>query len=196
MGSCCVTQRAQPSAPWQPRGVGWGRGWKAGSRGRGHMYTYCWFTLLQGRNQYIVKQLSSNLKKVTSYTLLYLKRITNGDILYSTWNSAQCYVAAWMGGGFREGWMWSRYSRVWLCATPQTAAYQAPPSLGFSTQEHWSGLPFPSPMHESEKWKWTHPVVSDRSQPHRLQPTRLLRPWDFPGKSTGVGCHCLLLEAA
>ena len=30
------------------------------------------------------------------------------------------------------------------------AAHQAPPSLGFSRQEHWSGLPFPSPMHESE----------------------------------------------
>ena len=44
----------------------------------------------------------------------------------------------------------SRFSRVQLCATPQTAARQAPPSLGFSRQEHWSGLPFPSPMHESE----------------------------------------------
>ena len=31
-------------------------------------------------------------------------------------------------------------------ATPETAAHQAPPSLGFSRQEHWSGLPFPSPM--------------------------------------------------
>ena len=36
----------------------------------------------------------------------------------------------------------SRVSRVQLCATPETAAYQAPPSLGFSRQEHWSGLPF------------------------------------------------------
>ena len=45
----------------------------------------------------------------------------------------------------------SRFSRVRLCATPWTAAHQAPPSLGFSRQEHWSGLPFPSPMHESEK---------------------------------------------
>ena len=45
----------------------------------------------------------------------------------------------------------SHFSRVRLCATPQTAAHQAPPSLGFSRQEHWSGLPFPSPMHESEK---------------------------------------------
>ena len=45
----------------------------------------------------------------------------------------------------------SRFSRVRLCATPEMAAHQAPPSLGFSRQEHWSGLPFPSPMHESEK---------------------------------------------
>ena len=53
----------------------------------------------------------------------------------------------------------SRFSRVWLCATPEVAAHQAPPSLGFSRQEHWSGLPFPSPMHESEKRKWSHSVV-------------------------------------
>ena len=45
----------------------------------------------------------------------------------------------------------SRFSRVRLCATPQTAAHQAPLSLRFSRQEHWSGLPFPSPMRESEK---------------------------------------------
>ena len=45
----------------------------------------------------------------------------------------------------------SRFSRVRLCATPWTAAHQAPPSLGFSRQEHWSGVPLPSPMHESGK---------------------------------------------
>ena len=44
----------------------------------------------------------------------------------------------------------SHFSRVRLCATPQMAAHQAPPSLRFSRQEHWSGLPFPSPTHESE----------------------------------------------
>ena len=86
----------------------------------------------------------------------------------------------------------SRFSCVWLCVTPETAAHQAPPSLGLSRQENWSGLPFPSPMQESEKWKWSRSVVSDSSRPHGLQPTRLLCPWDFPGKSTGVGCHCLL----
>ena len=44
----------------------------------------------------------------------------------------------------------SHFSCVQLCVTPQTAAHQALPSLGFSRQEHWSGWPFPSPMHESE----------------------------------------------
>ena len=77
----------------------------------------------------------------------------------------------------------SHFSRVRLCATP---------SLGFSRQEHWSGLPFPSSMHESENWKWSCSVMSDSLRPHGLQPTRLLCPWDFPGKSIGVGCHCLL----
>ena len=42
----------------------------------------------------------------------------------------------------------SHFSHVRLCVTPQTAAHQAPPSLGFSRQEHWIGLPFPSPMQE------------------------------------------------
>ena len=91
--------------------------------------------------------------------------------------------------------MLSHFSHVRLCVTPQTAAHQAPPSMGFSRQEHWSGLPFPSPMQETEKWKWSRLVVSDFSRPHGLQPSRLLRPWDFPRKSTGVGCHCLLHHA-
>ena len=73
-------------------------------------------------------------------------------------------------------------------------AHQAPPSLGFSKQEHWSVLPFPSPMHETEKWKCRRSVLSNSEWPHELQPTRLLHPWDFPGKSNGVGCHCLLIE--
>ena len=40
--------------------------------------------------------------------------------------------------------------------------------------------------------KWSRLVVSDSLSLHGLSPTRLLRPWDFPGKSTGVGCHFLL----
>ena len=41
------------------------------------------------------------------------------------------------------------FSRVWLLETPWTAAYQAPPSMGFSRQEYWSGVPLPSPSHPS-----------------------------------------------
>ena len=44
----------------------------------------------------------------------------------------------------------------------------------------------------SNAWKWSYSVVSNSSRPHGLQPTRLLHSWDFPGKSTGVVCHCLL----
>ena len=45
----------------------------------------------------------------------------------------------------------NRFSHVQLCAITQTAAHQAPPPLGFSRQEHWSGLPFPSPLHENKR---------------------------------------------
>ena len=56
-----------------------------------------------------------------------------------------------------------------LC-DPIDGSHQAPPSLGFSRQEHWSGLPFPSPMHESEKWKWSRSVMSDSSDPMDCSP--------------------------
>ena len=57
----------------------------------------------------------------------------------------------------------SRFSCVQLCATPETAAHQAPPSLRFSRQEHWSGLPFPSPkIHytsANQKWRNSDPNI-------------------------------------
>ena len=79
----------------------------------------------------------------------------------------------------------NRFSHVRLCATPEMAAHQAPPSLGFSRQEHWSGLPFPSSMHEREKWKWSRSVVSETQRPHGLQPTRLLH-----GLLWGINSPC------
>ena len=78
-----------------------------------------------------------------------------------------------------------------LC-DPRDSSHQDPSSLGFSRQEHWSGLPFPSPMHESEKWQGSHSVVSNSSRPHGLKPTKLLHVWDSPGKSTETPsplCH-------
>ena len=59
----------------------------------------------------------------------------------------------------------SHFSCVRLCATPEMAAHQAPLSLGFSRQEHRRGLPFPSPVHESERWKWSRSVMSDLATP-------------------------------
>ena len=50
----------------------------------------------------------------------------------------------------------------------------------------------PKKMSFSSSVQFSRSVVSDSLWPHGLQPTRLLCPWDFPGKSTGVGCHCLL----
>ena len=47
-----------------------------------------------------------------------------------------------------------------LC-DPTDGSPPGSPPLGFSRQEHWSGLPFPSPMRASEKWRWSHSVVSD-----------------------------------
>ena len=54
----------------------------------------------------------------------------------------------------------------------------------------WVAISFP--MHESEKWKWSLSALSNSLWPPGLQPNRLFCPWDFPGKSTGVGCHRLL----
>ena len=69
----------------------------------------------------------------------------------------QARTLEWVAISFSNAWKWKvkvkSLSRVRLWVTPWTAAYQAPPPLGFSRQEHWSGLPFPSPMHKSEKVK-------------------------------------------
>ena len=81
----------------------------------------------------------------------------------------QARTLEWVAISFPNAWKRKvkvkSLSRVRLFTTPWTAAYQAPLSMGFSRQEYWSGLPFPPPMHESEKSKWSHSVVSDSSDP-------------------------------
>ena len=64
----------------------------------------------------------------------------------------QARTLEWVAIAFSSAWKWKvkvkvkSLSRVWLLATPWTAAYQALPSMGFSRQEYWSGLPLPSPQ--------------------------------------------------
>ena len=61
----------------------------------------------------------------------------------------QARILEWVAISFSNAWKWKvkvkSLSRVLLLATPWTAAYQAPPSMGFSRQEYWSGVPLPSP---------------------------------------------------
>ena len=63
----------------------------------------------------------------------------------------QARTLEWVAISFSSAWKWKvkvkSLSRVWLLATPWTAAYQAPLSMGFSRQEYWSGVPLPSPLY-------------------------------------------------
>ena len=63
----------------------------------------------------------------------------------------QARTLEWVAISFSIVWKWKvkvkSLSRVQLVGTPWTAAYQAPPSMGFSRQEYWSGVPLPSPLH-------------------------------------------------
>ena len=65
----------------------------------------------------------------------------------------QARTLEWVAISFSNAWKWKwkvkvkLLSHVWLLATPWTAAYQAPLSMGFSRQEYWSGLPLHSPIH-------------------------------------------------
>ena len=85
----------------------------------------------------------------------------------------------------------SRFSRVWLCATPKTSAHQAPRPWDSPGKNTGVGCRFllqcMNVKSESEGAQ-----LSLTQQPHGLQPTRLIRPCKLSGKSTGVGCHCLL----
>ena len=62
----------------------------------------------------------------------------------------QARTLEWVAISFSNARKWKvkgkSLSRVWLLATPRTAAYQAPLSMGFSRQEYWSGVPLPSPL--------------------------------------------------
>ena len=65
------------------------------------------------------------------------------------WGILQARTLEWVAVSFSNAWKWKvkvkSLSRVQLFATPWTSAHQAPPSMGFSRQEYWSGVPMPSP---------------------------------------------------
>ena len=175
----------------------------------------------------------------------------------------QAITLEWVAISFSKAWKWrvnvKSLSRVRLLATPWTAAYQAPLSMGFSRRKYWSGVPLPSrgklhrffkklkieydskipflsthwkktktliwedmctsvfivsPFTIAKTWKQSvYPstdewikrlwcvttmeycsVMSNSFQLYVLKLARLLGPWNFPGKNTGVGCHFLLQD--
>ena len=102
-------------------------------------------------------------------SFLYLKHVKNFSNCArlhkaNTWFTCNaCFVPPGeeTGGLLLLLLLLSHFSHVRLCATLSMAAHRAPPSLGFSRREHWRGLPFPSPMPESEKWEWSRSILSD-----------------------------------
>ena len=74
----------------------------------------------------------------------------------------QARTLEWVAIPFSNAWKWKvkgkSLSRVWLLATPWTAARQAPPSMGFSRQEYWSGVPLPFLGKEYIKAVYCHPA--------------------------------------
>ena len=78
-----------------------------------------------------------------TYTLLYLKWITNKDLLYSTGNSAQCYMAAWKGELFGGEWIYS-YIYTYVYVSVQFSLSVVSDSLRPHGLQH-TRLPYPSP---------------------------------------------------
>ena len=84
---------------------------------------------------------------------------------FSVHGILQARTLEWVAISFFNAWKWKvkvkSLSRVQLFSTPWTAAYQAPPSMGFSRQEYWSGLPLPSPWHIIDAYKCLASVQVD-----------------------------------
>ena len=106
-------------------------------------------------------------KPFTHFTYLYITAATAAKSLqscltlcdpmdcslpgFSVHGILQARTLKWVVISFSNAWNWKvkvkSFSRVWLLATPWAAAYQAPPSMGFSKQEYWTGVPLPSPLY-------------------------------------------------
>ena len=87
----------------------------------------------------------------------------------------QARTLEWVAISFSNAWKWKvkvkSFSRVRLLATPWTVAYQAPPSMGFSRQEYWSGVPLPSPRcrrHGFDPWSRKSLTCQGATKPQLL----------------------------
>ena len=83
------------------------------------------------------------------------------------------------------------FSRVRLLATPWTSVYQAPPPMGSSRQEYWSGVPLPSPKPTIRSDQISHSVVSDSLRPHESHQISKLT---FPTFSNPSGLESIRIK--
>ena len=130
---------------------------------RGKM-EYCYFRIC-GRVVYNYFQRKKRAREWLHQNLCYAKSLQSCPTVWPhrrqptrlprPWNSPWIFQARtleWVAISFSNAWKWKEkvklLSHVRLLATPWTAAYQAPPSVGFSRQEYWSGVPLPSPTSE------------------------------------------------
>ena len=107
----------------------------------------------------------------------------------------QARTLEWVAISFSNAWKWKVNEVAQSCPTLSDPVDCSPPGSSVHRILQARTLEWVASS-LSNAWKWKVKVKSlsrsDFSRPRGLQPTRLLRPWDFPGKSTGLGCHCLL----
>ena len=121
--------------------------------------TNLWLSWGEGWREGIVREFGMDM-----YTLLYLKWITNKDLLYSTGNSAWCYVAPWMGGGFSGG---TGYMDMYGCP-PETVT---PLLIGHVPTQNTKLKKIMSRMGREQPYPLK--VRSPRSIPHLFRPKNL-----------------------
>ena len=109
----------------------------------------------------------------------------------------QARTREWVAISFSNAWKWrvkvKSLSRVRLLVTPWTAAHQAPPSMGFSRQEYWSGVPSPSPSKEQMSFNLMAAVTicsGFGAQENKVSHCFHCFPFYLP-RSDGSGCHDL-----
>ena len=124
------------------RGVlDYGRGWG------GHMYTSGWFLSKNGKNHHNIVIAAAAAKSLQS-CLTLCNPIDSSSPCSPVPGILQARALEWVAISFSNAWKWKVKVKsligVRLFPTPWTAAHQAPPSMGFSRQEYWSGLPLPS----------------------------------------------------
>ena len=117
-------------------------------------------------------------------TILKFLTIMSKDPIFSFvlgFTSSQSYLA--IAAAAAKSLQWC----LTLCDPTDGSPPDSPiPGILQARTLEWVAMSF------SSAWKWSCSVVSNSSRLHGLQPTRLLLPWGFPGKSTGAGCHRLL----